>query len=106
MCAQHVLTTHLTFTLHTRNPHASTTENQTLKRIKMSGSSFGKLFKVTTFGESHCYGVGAIVDGVPPRMDLSEEDIQTQLTRRRPGQSALSTPRNEEDQVHTARSPL
>lgn len=74
----------------------------------MSGSSFGKLFKVTTFGESHCYGVGAIVDGVPPRMDLAEEDIQTQLTRRRPGQSALSTPRNEEDQVcaraRTARS--
>jgi hypothetical protein len=100
------LTTHHTFTLHTHTPHASTTKNQTLKRIKMSGSSFGKLFKVTTFGESHCYGVGAIVDGVPPRMDLSEEDIQTQLTRRRPGQSALSTPRNEEDQVHTARSPL
>eukprot|EP00037_Helgoeca_nana_P033331 m.417481 g.417481 ORF g.417481 m.417481 type:complete len:416 (-) comp30465_c0_seq1:122-1369(-) len=65
----------------------------------MSGSSFGKVFKVTTFGESHCHGVGCIVDGVPPRLALTEEDIQPQLTRRRPGQSALSTPRDEADKV-------
>jgi len=61
-------------------------------------SEFGKLFKVTTFGESHCKGVGCIVEGVPPRMVLSEAHIQTQLTRRRPGQSKLSTARNEADQ--------
>ncbi len=62
-------------------------------------STIGTLFKVTTFGESHCYGVGAVVDGCPPRLGLTEADIQPQLSRRRPGQSALSTPRNEEDQV-------
>lgn len=62
-------------------------------------STWGTLFRVTTFGESHCYGVGGIVDGCPPRLQLSEADIQPQLARRRPGQSALSTPRQEEDQV-------
>ncbi|KAI8981657.1 chorismate synthase [Mycotypha africana] len=62
-------------------------------------SSFGKLFRVTTFGESHCKGVGAIVDGVPPGLELTEADIQPQLTRRRPGQSKLTTPRNENDKV-------
>lgn len=51
------------------------------------------------FGESHCQGVGAIVDGVPPGMQLTEQDIQPQLTRRRPGQSKLTTPRDEKDQV-------
>lgn len=62
-------------------------------------SSFGKLFKVTTYGESHCQSVGCIVDGVPPGLKLDESDIQPQLTRRRPGQSRLSTPRNEKDKV-------
>ncbi|KAI9318203.1 chorismate synthase [Dichotomocladium elegans] len=62
-------------------------------------SSFGKIFRVTTYGESHCKGVGAIVDGVPPGMQLTENDIQPQLTRRRPGQSKLTTPRNEKDKV-------
>lgn len=62
-------------------------------------SSFGTLYKVSTFGESHCAGVGAIVDGVPPRMALSEADIQVQLDRRRPGQSKLATDRDEADQV-------
>ncbi|HKJ04354.1 MAG TPA: chorismate synthase [Geopsychrobacteraceae bacterium] len=62
-------------------------------------SSFGTLYKVSTFGESHCAGVGAIVDGVPPRMKLSEADIQGQLDRRRPGQSKLATDRDEADQV-------
>lgn len=65
----------------------------------MSGSSFGTLFRVTTFGESHCKGVGAIVDGCPPGMRLSEADVQPQLTRRRPGQSRLTTPRSETDTV-------
>ncbi|OQY21863.1 MAG: chorismate synthase [Desulfobacteraceae bacterium 4572_35.2] len=62
-------------------------------------SSFGTLFKVSTFGESHCAGVGAIVDGVPPRMSLTAEDIQIQLDRRRPGQNKLGTDRKEADQV-------
>ena len=62
-------------------------------------STLGTLYKVTTFGESHCKGVGAVVDGCPPGLELTEADIQPQLTRRRPGQSDLSTPRQEADQV-------
>ena len=62
-------------------------------------STFGTLLRVTTFGESHCKGVGAIIDGVPPRLALREEDIQSQLDRRRPGQSRLTTDRQEADQV-------
>ena len=62
-------------------------------------SSFGTIFRVTTFGESHGGGVGAVVDGVPPRLKLSAAQIQAQLDRRRPGQSALATPRQEADQV-------
>jgi chorismate synthase len=62
-------------------------------------STFGTVFKVTTFGESHGKGVGAVVDGCPPGLSLSEEDIQPQLDRRRPGQSRLSTDRNEADRV-------
>jgi len=62
-------------------------------------STFGTLFKVTTFGESHGVGVGCIVDGVPANLDLTEADVQPQLTRRRPGQSTLTTARNEADTV-------
>ncbi len=62
-------------------------------------STFGSVFRVSTFGESHCRGVGAIVDGCPPGMALTEADIQPQLDRRRPGQSAVSTDRKESDQV-------
>ncbi|MHC4886341.1 MAG: chorismate synthase [Planctomycetota bacterium] len=62
-------------------------------------SSFGTLFRVTTFGESHCKGVGVVIDGVPPQVELTEADIQPQLDRRRPGQSQLSTPRDESDTV-------
>jgi len=62
-------------------------------------STFGTLFRVTTFGESHGKGVGAIVDGCPPGLDLSENDIQPQLDRRRPGQTKLTTDRQEADQV-------
>lgn len=61
-------------------------------------SSFGNTFRVTTYGESHCNSVGCIVDGCPPGLKLTEQDIQPQLSRRRPGQSKLSTPRNEKDQ--------
>jgi len=62
-------------------------------------STLGTLFQVTTFGESHCAAVGAVVDGCPPRVPLSEADIQPQLDRRRPGQSALTTDRDEADRV-------
>jgi chorismate synthase len=62
-------------------------------------SSFGRFFRISTFGESHCSGVGVVVDGVPPRMELAEADIQTQLDRRRPGGNKLGTERNEADQV-------
>ncbi|MCJ1405282.1 bifunctional chorismate synthase/riboflavin reductase [NAD(P)H] aro2 [Xylographa trunciseda] len=62
-------------------------------------STFGQYFRVTTYGESHCRSVGCIVDGCPPGMELTEDDIQPQMTRRRPGQSALTTPRDEKDRV-------
>jgi chorismate synthase len=65
----------------------------------MSGSSFGRVFTVTTYGESHGRGIGAVVDGVPPGVGLSEADIQTELDRRRPGQSRVTTPRKESDRV-------
>ena len=65
----------------------------------MSGSTFGKLFKATTFGESHARGVGVVVDGCPPGLSLAEADIQPQLDRRRPGQSRLTTDRDETDRV-------
>ncbi|KAJ5514780.1 Chorismate synthase [Penicillium fimorum] len=62
-------------------------------------STWGQYFRVTTYGESHCRSVGCIVDGCPPGMQLTETDIQPQMTRRRPGQSALTTPRDEKDRV-------
>lgn len=65
----------------------------------MSGNTFGKLFTVTTFGESHGPALGAIVDGCPPGLELSEEDIQKDLDRRRPGQSRHTTQRREPDRV-------
>ena len=60
-------------------------------------SHFGELFRISTFGESHGGGVGVIIDGCPPRLPLSEADIQTDLDRRRPGQSEIVTPRKEAD---------
>lgn len=66
----------------------------------MSGSSFGNHFRITTFGESHGGAVGAVLDGAPPGLDLTEEEIQKQLDRRKGGQSAASTPRAEPDLVH------
>lgn len=62
-------------------------------------SSFGEHFRVHTYGESHGKSVGCVVDGCPPGLPLDETDIQPQMTRRRPGQSALSTPRDEKDRV-------
>ncbi|MBL9137458.1 MAG: chorismate synthase [Verrucomicrobiales bacterium] len=63
------------------------------------GNSFGQLFRLTTWGESHGGGVGVVVDGCPPRLELSEADIQPDLDRRRPGQSTITTPRHETDAV-------
>jgi chorismate synthase len=63
------------------------------------GNSFGKLFRVTTFGESHGAGIGAVIDGCPPRLPLSAGELQAALDRRRPGQSDIATPRNEADAV-------
>ncbi|RAR62075.1 chorismate synthase [Onishia taeanensis] len=65
----------------------------------MSGNTFGKLFTVTTFGESHGPALGAIVDGCPPGIPLSEADLQRDLDRRRPGTSRHTTQRREPDQV-------
>jgi chorismate synthase len=63
------------------------------------GNSFGNLFRITTWGESHGGGVGVVIDGCPPRLKLTEADIQPDLDRRRPGQSAIVTPRKEADRV-------
>ncbi len=65
----------------------------------MAGSSFGHLFRLTTFGESHGGAVGVVVDGVTPQLELAEHDIQEQLDRRKPGQSFITTPRKEPDTV-------
>ena len=61
------------------------------------GNTFGQLFRVTTFGESHGGGIGVIIDGCPPKIDISEAEIQQELDRRRPGQSKFTTQRKEED---------
>jgi len=65
----------------------------------MSGNTFGTLFRVTTFGESHGGAVGCVVDGCPPGLKISTEDIQKDLDRRRPGQSKITSPRKEEDKI-------
>jgi chorismate synthase len=63
------------------------------------GSSSGQRFRITTFGESHGGGVGVVLDGCPPRLAISAQEIQADLDRRRPGQSRLTTPRQEADRV-------
>ncbi len=65
----------------------------------MSDSGIGKLFRVTTYGESHGRGLGCVVDGCPPGLELSEEDLQGDLDRRKPGQSRYTTQRREADEV-------
>lgn len=65
----------------------------------MAGSTFGTLFKITTWGESHGAGVGVVVDGCPAGLSLCEDDIQKFLNRRKPGQSRYTTPRKEDDAV-------
>jgi chorismate synthase len=66
----------------------------------MAGNTFGHLFRTTTFGESHGGAVGCVVDGCPPNLEISEEEIQKELDRRKPGQSAITTPRKEQDIIH------
>jgi len=65
----------------------------------MSNNSYGKLFRVTTWGESHGPFIGCVVDGVPPRLGLSEADLQDYLDQRKPGQSRFTTQRKEPDEV-------
>ena len=65
----------------------------------MAGSSFGTIFRITTWGESHGAGIGVVVDGCPAGVSLTDEDIQIYLNRRKPGQSRFSTPRKEDDKV-------
>ena len=65
----------------------------------MSGNSIGKLFTVTSFGESHGPAIGCVVDGCPPGLELSSSDLQTDLDRRKPGQSRYTTQRREDDEV-------
>ena len=65
----------------------------------MAGNTFGKLFTVTTFGESHGIAIGGIVDGCPPGLEISESDLQIDLDRRKPGTSRYTTARREEDEV-------
>jgi chorismate synthase len=65
----------------------------------MAGNSFGEIFRVTTYGESHGRGIGAVIDGCPSGIDLSSRDFESQMGRRRPGHGAFDTPRKEEDLV-------
>ena len=65
----------------------------------MAGNTFGTLLQLTTFGESHGEAIGGILDGLPPGISLDLQAIQAELNRRRPGQSALSSPRDEADVV-------
>ena len=66
----------------------------------MAGNTFGHLFRITTFGESHTGSVGVVVDGCPPGLEISKEEIQKELDRRRPGQSVITSPRKEQDEIH------
>jgi len=73
--------------------------SNTFKREQMPANTFGEIFRLTTFGESHGKAIGGIIDGCPPGLQLDIKAIQNELNRRRPGQSMLATPRNEADEV-------
>jgi chorismate synthase len=77
-------------------PHVRSARARSV-RVLAAGSSYGHMFRVTTFGESHGGGCGCIVDGVPARLNVSLDEIQYELDRRRPGQSRITTPRSETD---------
>lgn len=66
----------------------------------MAGNSFGQLFRITTFGESHGGAVGVVIDGCPPGIEITQEEIQKDLDRRKPGQSSITSPRKEQDIIH------
>lgn len=66
----------------------------------MPGNTFGQLFRVTSFGESHGGGVGCVIDGCPPGLEITQEDIQKDLDRRKPGQSQITSARKETDRIH------
>lgn len=66
----------------------------------MPGNSFGQSFKITSFGESHGGAVGCVIDGCPPGINITKEEIQLELDRRKPGQSEITTPRAEKDEIH------
>ena len=78
-------------------PQCREGRRQVLTQAAAQGSTFGQLFRVTTYGTSHGLGVGCIVDGCPPRLPITVEEIQGDLDRRRPGQSRITTPRKESD---------
>lgn len=65
----------------------------------MAGNSFGELFRITTFGESHGVGLGVVIDGCPPNMPFDEQNILSELARRKPGQSAITTDRKEDESI-------
>lgn len=65
--------------------------------LEIMGNTFGHIFRITTFGESHGGGVGVVIDGCPPQLEISAAEIQVELDRRRPGQSKITTPRKEND---------
>jgi len=66
----------------------------------MAGNSFGQIFRITTFGESHGGAVGVVVDGCPPGIEISTDEVQIELDRRKPGQSKITTPRKEADKIN------
>lgn len=84
---------HGSFSLSTRRPRSAWAPCMGL------GNSFGRVFRISTWGESHGGGVGVTVDGCPPRLPLTRDEVQRELDRRRPGQSRIVTPRNEPDAV-------
>ena len=70
----------------------------------MAGNTFGKLFTLSTFGESHGIAIGGVIDGCPPGLEISEADLQVDLDRRKPGTSRYTTARREEDEVQDRKS--
>lgn len=81
-----------------RRTNGQSSRRGTRQIVKSSlANTFGSLFRVTTFGESHGGGVGCVIDGVPPRVPITQEELQFELDRRRPGQSRITTPRQETD---------
>ena len=88
------------FVLSKAQRHSFHSRHVVTTQAAAQGSTFGQLFRVTTYGTSHGLGVGCIVDGCPPRLPITVEEIQLDLDRRRPGQSRITTPRKESDTCH------